>query len=91
MKLTELKPMQCESIPVLRTAGVLYVSKKYDVAIHLCPCGCGYEVVTPLEHDPLPGWTLSGDDEFVTLSPSILCNTTCASHYFIRANRVEWC
>jgi hypothetical protein len=96
MKLDKLVTMLCDSIPVPREPGVLYVSQKYDCAIHLCPCGCGNEVVTPLESDALPGWKLTlvlavdGGAE-VTLSPSILCRTECGSHYFIRSNRVEWC
>lgn len=91
MKLTELKPVMCESFPVPREPGILYVSKKYDCVTHLCPCGCGSEVVTPLEVDELPGWKIGGTDDSVTLSPSIFCLTECGSHYFIRANQVEWC
>ncbi len=40
-QLMELAPK--ELIP-----GVLYVSLKYKLALHLCCCGCGEKVVTPL-------------------------------------------
>lgn len=66
----------------------LYVSIKYRTAIHLCCCGCGGEVVTPL--DPKE-WKLIYDGESVSLSPSIgNWSTTCKSHYWITNNTVRW-
>lgn len=73
MKIYSLTPEQCVNIPVPRVHGVLYVSKTHGVAIHSCPCGCGFEVVTPLQADDQPGWKLSGTDDSVTLSPSVYC------------------
>ena len=29
-------------------SGVLYVSEEFDIAMHLCPCGCGSKIKTPL-------------------------------------------
>ena len=37
-----------EGIPERLEEGVLYVSILYATAMHLCACGCGREVVTPL-------------------------------------------
>lgn len=62
--------------------GTLYVSERYQTAIHLCACGCGNEVVTPLSRD---GWSLDGN----TLRPSVL-NRQCQSHYLIADGNVTW-
>jgi hypothetical protein len=76
-----------EYIPNGKEPGVLYVSERYQLAIHRCPCGCGVEAVTPLGPD---GWTLTREPEGPTLAPSIL-NRGCKAHYFVRAGRVVWC
>jgi hypothetical protein len=75
-------------IPATLMPGVLYVSRKYRTASHLCCCGCGSKVVTPLK----PGrWVISSERELVTLHPSIgSWNLPCQSHYFIRGGRVVW-
>ena len=67
--------------------GNLYLSRKYETAIHLCACGCGGESVTPT-HQPT-GWRLTEKDGKVTLHPSIL-NRFCKAHYWIRDNKVVW-
>jgi hypothetical protein len=67
---------------------MLYVSAKYQTAIHLCTCGCQMEVVTPLGQG---GWSAATDGEKVTLSPSIgNYQIPCRSHYWIRESRVVW-
>ena len=35
-------------IPDILEDGVVYISVTYATALHLCCCGCGSEVVTPL-------------------------------------------
>ena len=72
--------------------GVLYISMRYATVIHLCACGCGEKVVTPLSPD---GWKLTFDGEGISLSPSIgNWDFPCRSHYWIKNNRVlhagEW-
>lgn len=69
--------------------GVLYVSKRFGTAIHLCACGCGRQSVTPFGSST--GWQLTASGTKVTLAPSIL-NTDCPNraHYFIRNNKVIW-
>lgn len=68
--------------------GVLYVSMRYAALMHLCACGCGREVVTPL--DPTD-YTFTFDGETVTLRPSVgNWRFPCRSHYFITKSRVEW-
>lgn len=67
--------------------GKLYISKKYNIATHLCCCGCGKETVTPLEET---GWKLI-ENSGVSLSPSIRnFNFHCKSHYFVKNNQIEW-
>lgn len=70
-----------------REPGILYISLKYELAIHLCPCGCGGNAVTPTGEG---GWKLEFDGETATLSPSLLNRFPCKSHYFIRKNEVVW-
>lgn len=66
----------------------LYISKEHGTAVHLCCCGCGREVVTPLS--PI-GWELSSDGNSVSLYPSIgNWSLQCMSHYFITRSRVVW-
>lgn len=77
-----------EHIPETLDEGVLYVSMTFATAMHLCCCGCGREVVTPLSPT---GWKLIFDGETVSLSPSIgNWSLPCRSHYFIRGDRVQW-
>lgn len=76
-----------EFVPADLAEGVLYISMQYATASHLCPCGCGHRVVTPIGP---ADWLLTFDGT-VTLSPSIgNGQIDCRSHYFIRSNRVSW-
>jgi hypothetical protein len=66
----------------------LYVSVEYKSIIHLCFCGCGKKVVTPLSPT---GWSMTFDGKTVSLYPSIgNWNLACRSHYWIRNSRVQW-
>ncbi len=69
--------------------GVMYVSRDFKTAIHLCACGCGNEAVTPF--GGIHGWEFRENGTKVTLHPSIL-NTNCPNkaHYFIRHNEILW-
>ena len=88
MKVESLRPEFVESAPANLCEGVLYVSQKYRTVIHLCCCGCGREVVTPIGP---ARWSLSISNGRVSLSPSIgNWSYPCRSHYWIRSNRVEW-
>lgn len=60
----------------------------YTTAVHLCACGCGSEVVTPLS--PFD-WKLLFNGETLSLTPSIgNWGFLCQSHYWIRNNGVYW-
>jgi hypothetical protein len=68
--------------------GILYVSREYGVAGHLCACGCGSKVVVPL--GPAE-WSLTEHSGQPTLRPSIgNWQLPCRSHYLITEGRVEW-
>ena len=77
-----------EYIPEKLEPGVLYISRKYRTASHLCCCGCGLKVVTPL--NPAK-WQLTDHGQTVSLYPSIgNWSFPCRSHYWIRSNRIRW-
>jgi len=81
-----ITPRYVEFIPAALESGVLYISRKYKTATHLCCCGCGNKVVTPLKPG---GWQLTDKAGEITLYPSIgSWNLPCQSHYWIRTNRV---
>ncbi len=86
-KIDTLQPLECEFIPDALEPGVLYISCRYETAIHLCACGCGREVVMPLSL-----WSLTeNQNDEVTLSPSIgNWGFPCKSHYWIINNGVVW-
>lgn len=77
-----------EFIPEKLDAGVLYVCLRFKTAMHLCCCGCGEEVVTPLSPAE---WQIHIDGDYVSLYPSIgNWGLSCKSHYWIRRNQVHW-
>jgi hypothetical protein len=87
MRIDRLTPQFVEFIPEKLEQGVLYVSLKYEVAIHLCACGCGIQTVTPLGTS---GWTFFYDGK-ASLHPSIGNQQfPCGSHYWIEADTVRW-
>ena len=88
MKLAFITPQIVESAPTPLEAGILYISEKYATALHLCCCGCGQEVITPLSSAE---WKLHRIGSAVSLSPSIgNWSFACQSHYWIKLNKVLW-
>jgi hypothetical protein len=91
VKVTSLVTREVESVPREMEDGVLYVSRRFELAIHLCACGCGGETVTPLDHGTA-GWRLTDDAQGPTLRPSIGNQSwPCGSHYRITNGRIEPC
>lgn len=77
-----------EFIPNDLDANTLYISIDYTTVIHLCCCGCGEQVVTPLSPTD---WSLIYDGESISLYPSIgNWSFACQSHYWIRQSEVVW-
>ncbi len=83
-----LTPSFVEFIPDELEEGFIYISPRYSTASHRCCCGCGREVVTPL--NPAK-WRLAETDGKVSLTPSVgNWSFPCQSHYWISGNRVTW-
>ena len=84
----EIQHQFVQFIPSQLAPDLLYVSIEFATASHLCMCGCGHEVVTPISPTD---WTLAYDGATVSLRPSIgNWSYACQSHYFITRNRVRW-
>lgn len=87
-RVTQFEHRFVESFPTPLEPEVIYVSTRFRTAAHLCACGCGTKVVTPLSP---ASWVLTFDGDTVSLSPSVgNGRIACRSHYFIRANTVIW-
>lgn len=87
-RLVRVRPEFVEFMPRTPAPGILYVAIRFNSAMHLCCCGCGHHVVTPLA--PLQ-WQLTYNGRDVSLYPSIgNWSYPCRSHYWIEENRVEW-
>lgn len=88
MTTTVFEPAFVEFVPTELEPGVLYLALEHSVVVHLCACGCGTKVVTPLSPAQ---WQMSFDGDGVTLQPSIgNWQYPCRSHYWIWGNAVEW-
>ena len=69
--------------------GVLYISDEYQIAGHLCACGCGKKVWTPLG---TVEWSVMMDKKGPSMRPSIgNGQLNCKSHYVIRNGNILWC
>lgn len=76
-------------IPERLAEGTIYISRRYRTASHLCCCGCGLEVVTPL--NPAKWRLIDNSDGTISLLPSVgNWSFPCQSHYFLTKNRIEW-
>jgi Family of unknown function (DUF6527) len=68
--------------------GVLYVSEEFDIAMHLCACGCGSKVKTPLGPTE---WSVIDTKSGPSLRPSVgNWQQACQSHYWITSGKVLW-
>ena len=68
--------------------GVLYVSETFGAVAHLCACGCGSKIRTPLGPTE---WSVEETDEGPTLWPSVgNWQKSCQSHYRISRGEVIW-
>lgn len=76
------------TMPAQLESGVLYVSEEFETAAHLCACGCGSKVRTPL--GPAE-WRFTDDPAGPSLDPSIgNWQRPCKAHYWIEKGRIEW-
>ena len=68
--------------------GILYVSEEFDIAMHLCACGCGSKVKTPLGPTE---WSVVETADGPSLSPSVgNWQQPCQSHYWIDRGGILW-
>jgi hypothetical protein len=86
--MTKIKLKRVHYIPKDLEPGVLYISEEFGAAAHLCACGCGAKIRTPLGPTE---WSFTETPIGPTLSPSIgNWQQPCQSHYFIRNGHVVW-
>ena len=68
--------------------GVLYVSEEFDTAAHLCACGCGSKIRTPLGPTE---WSVKETNSGPSLHPSVgNWQQPCQSHYWIKQGEIRW-
>lgn len=83
-----IKLERVQYVPKQLSSGILYVSEKYSVAAHLCACGCGNKVVTPL--GPAE-WSFTERGGQPSLKPSVgNWQLPCRSHYVIGNGHIHW-
>jgi hypothetical protein len=86
MMISTIRPEYVKHFPANFELGVLYISEEFETAGHLCCCGCGEKVITPL--NPAK-WSIRKEGSTVTLSPSVgNWKYACQSHYLIVRNQV---
>jgi len=91
MKVQRLRTVEVDQMPAVKEEGILYVSRRFELAIHLCACGCGGEAVTPIDRMQ-PCWQLTDDPNGPTLRPSIgHQHWACRSHYFVTDGAIVPC
>ncbi|CAN5401236.1 DUF6527 family protein [soil metagenome] len=75
-------------MPKTLEPGVLYFAEEYGAAAHLCACGCGTKIRTPIGPTE---WRIQEHPEGITLRPSVgNWQQPCRSHYLITDGEVEW-
>lgn len=89
--MTRLSNLKCEGvrfIPSELEGGKIYVSTEFSTAAHLCCCGCGNKVVTPIGPTD---WQITFEGDAASLYPSIgNWSFPCQSHYWIKRGKVVW-
>lgn len=89
MKLENITLQRVEFMPKQLEPGVLYVSEKYGAVAHLCACGCGAKIRTPLG---VTEWSLNETANGPSLWPSVgNWQQACKSHYVIDGGEIIWC
>jgi len=77
-----------DEFPAVLAEKTVYISTPYASALHLCACGCGIRVITPLSPED---WSIIFDGVSIGLTPSIgNWSFPCKSHYWIRHGDVIW-
>lgn len=86
--MTKIEQINVRYVPKELRSGVLYVSEEFSIAVHLCPCGCGSKIKTPLGQTE---WKLKMTSDGPSLYPSVgNWQLSCQSHYWIRRGKIMW-
>lgn len=84
----KVKLQRVRYMPKELEPGILYVSEEFDIAMHLCPCGCGSKVKTPLGPTE---WSFEETRTGPSLYPSVgNWQQPCQSHYWITRGEISW-
>lgn len=87
MKISKISLLHVHHMPKQLEPGILYVAQEFGSAAHLCACGCGMKVRTPLSR-----WSLAEDKNGPSLWPSVgNWQQPCKSHYIIEDGEILWC
>jgi hypothetical protein len=80
--------MKVQYKPQNLAPGILYLAEEFGAVAHLCACGCGAIVRTPLDDTE---WSLEQTEEGPSLNPSVgNWQEPCQSHYWIVRGKVIW-
>jgi len=83
-----IKLQRVHYMPQQLAPRVLYVSEEFSTAAHLCACGCGSKIRTPLGPKE---WQIKDAGRGPCLYPSIgNWQHACKSHYWIHHGEVIW-
>lgn len=86
MKTKTLRPELVVHFPEALEEGILYISDEFSIVGHKCCCGCGEEVITPINSAQ---WKVEKNGGKYSLYPSIgNWKFSCQSHYWIFNNQV---
>lgn len=86
--LTRMTLQRVHYMPKELQPGTLYVSEAFGAALHVCPCGCGSRISTPLSPTQ---WHLDDTLDGPSLYPSVgNWQIPCCSHYWIDKGQVKW-
>jgi hypothetical protein len=88
MRLDAITLRRVEYMPKQLEPCILYVSEEFGTAQHLCACGCGSKIRTPLGPTE---WSVQETPDGPSLWPSVgNWQQACQSHYIIRGGRIIW-
>ncbi|CDX20096.1 conserved hypothetical protein [Mesorhizobium sp. ORS 3324] len=88
MKLSSIQLRRVETMPKQLEPGILYVSEEFETAAHLCACGCGSKIRTPLGPTE---WSFHDSSKGPSLWPSVgNWQQACQSHYVIKDGTIIW-
>lgn len=90
IKTDQIEPVFVEYIPEKLEENKIYISEKYNIAVHLCICGCKNKTVTPLGGGK--NWEIiKFNYKTISLIGSIgNFKFPCKSHYVITKNVVNF-